>query len=274
MTKNLSILERCRSKQRYLATYVALADGWADRWSLLKLAWGRFDVYKAGREGSSRPWSARLDRLKGGSVSLRLDDVQHLAIFDELFLHSAYDLTLVPFIPDLILDVGAHIGLFSLLAGSHWPDTPILAFEPHPENAAWARRNTAGNGLRAAVMEAAVSSKSGWMKFNAGGGMGNLSAQGDLTVPAIDLPALMRTIPSKRTLLKMDIEGEELNLLPHVLPALPETCAAFVEIHGRSAECAALMEKIRALGFAHRQVGEKRSADGHWHFIDLFLTRL
>lgn len=244
-----------------------------DRLSLLRLAWGRFDVYRQTGTVPDKAWSARLKILNGMSVHLRRNDVQHLAIFDELFLESAYDLTLIQFTPDLILDVGAHIGLFSLLAGSRWPDSPIIAFEPHPDNVTWVRRNTANNGVCAAVIEAATSTRCSWMKFNSGGGMGNLMDEGDLTVRVVDLPKVMAAIPSERTLLKMDIEGEEQNLLPLVLPILPATCAVFVEIHGQGEECDALLSQIHKLGFAHRTLREKRPEHSQWCFIDLLLTR-
>src|SRR5689334_17956075 len=52
-----------------------------------------------------------------GGLTLHLDpsDLSHLAVADEIFLQKVYDLSRVPFAPDLILDCGAHIGMFTLL---------------------------------------------------------------------------------------------------------------------------------------------------------------
>ena len=78
------------------------------------------------------------------------------------------------------MDVGAHIGLFSLMAAARWPAVPILALEPHPRNAAWARRNLSGNGAAAVVLESAASDRKGFMRFASGNGMGSLNEEGDV----------------------------------------------------------------------------------------------
>ena len=45
--------------------------------------------------------------------------------------------------PSLVLDVGAHIGTFSVLAKTLWPDVPVIAFEPNPESYELLVANTA-----------------------------------------------------------------------------------------------------------------------------------
>lgn len=63
---------------------------------------------------------------------------------------------------DLVVDIGAHIGLFSLAAGVTNPRARIVAFEPHPDMARILRENVAANALgRVEVVEKAVSSSSG-----------------------------------------------------------------------------------------------------------------
>ena len=206
-------------------------------------------------------------------MNINRNSKQHLAIFEELFLSCTYNLKLVTFVPDLVLDIGAHIGLFSLLASSEWPNSQIVAVEPDPENAMWARSNIAVNCLRVATLEAAASDKSGWMKFNSGDGMGNLSETGDQTVRVVNLPALIKAIPSKATLLKMDIEGEELNLLPCVLPLLPDICAVYVELHGTNQQLHDLLVKINLLGFFSLELNRKSSDCGVYYYVDYYLTR-
>ena len=50
-----------------------------------------------------------------------------------------------------VVDVGAHIGSFSVLAASLWPSAKIVAFEPDNENFALLRENTARYGVVASV---------------------------------------------------------------------------------------------------------------------------
>ena len=54
-----------------------------------------------------------------------------------------------------IVDIGAHIGSFTLKAKSHWPNARVIAAEPDPDNAALFRKNT--DGLHAVSLhEAAI----------------------------------------------------------------------------------------------------------------------
>jgi FkbM family methyltransferase len=41
-----------------------------------------------------------------------------------------------------VLDIGAHIGSFTLKIKGHWPEAKIIAAEPDPDNAALFRKNT------------------------------------------------------------------------------------------------------------------------------------
>lgn len=48
---------------------------------------------------------------------------------------------------DVILDIGAHVGIVSCYLARRWPDVRIYAFEPAPANYARLVRNIAANGL-------------------------------------------------------------------------------------------------------------------------------
>lgn len=194
-----------------------------------------------------------------------------MGMFEEVILHQAYDLKLLHFEPDLILDVGAHIGLFSLCAATRWPKVPIIALEPHPENAIWARRNFLSNNLRGSILEAAASVGPGWFNFELGGGMGRLAGNGASQVIGVDLAAIIQSFPASRLLLKMDIEGGEMTILPKVLPVLPDTTAVFVELHGSRQECEQMLTKIESLGFEITTLRTKQSEERKMSYFDLFL---
>lgn len=59
-----------------------------------------------------------------------------------------------------VLDIGANVGLYGLLAAAH-SDRTVHAFEPAPETAAVARETAAANGLALTVEEIALSDSSG-----------------------------------------------------------------------------------------------------------------
>jgi FkbM family methyltransferase len=62
----------------------------------------------------------------------------------ELF-YDAYGFERIPFAPgDVVIDIGAHVGMVSIYLAKRWPFLRIHAFEPHPAN----HRNCADN-LRA-----------------------------------------------------------------------------------------------------------------------------
>ena len=51
------------------------------------------------------------------------------------------------------------------------------------------------------------------------------------TVRAVDFTSVLRDIEMDSLLLKMDIEGEERNVLPAIMPLLPRRTALFFETH-------------------------------------------
>ena len=68
-------------------------------------------------------------------------------------LAGSYDVPLEFREPPVILDIGAHVGSFSVWAAHRWPGATITAFEPSPSNADYARQNLEGI---AEVVERAV----------------------------------------------------------------------------------------------------------------------
>jgi FkbM family methyltransferase len=185
-----------------------------------------------------------------------------------------YDFSKVPFKPDLVIDCGAHVGFFSLLAAHHWPGVPILAFEPDPQNAGVARENFSRNKLSGTVLPAAVGKSKGWACFDSAGGMGYLSEGGGISVPVIDLPKLLTSIPSARCVMKMDIEGAEMELLPDVLAAISGSAAVFVELHSGEENCLRLERECAALGFTPTRMRERVVHESGMHFVDAFMIRI
>lgn len=208
--------------------------------------------------------------LRGASVTVAPHDLGQLISFEEVFVERTYALERVPFTPSLVIDCGSHVGYFSALAAATYPAAAVIAFEPHPGNLAWLRRNLASLGRRASIHAAAVSTWEGTSRFvsewSNTGRMDASSAAG-LKVPVVDLSRYVPRDFTASLLLKVDIEGEEQRVLPHVMPLLPHRCALFVETHDGSAAREAAVRLLEAAGFTVTRVRERGA------FADLLAIR-
>jgi FkbM family methyltransferase len=115
---------------------------------------------------------------------------------------------------DVVWDVGANIGWFSLLAARvAGPSARVTAFEPVPTNVAQIKANAARNGLPIVVVPAAVAGTSGWSSFDAESSLtGRLSTDGPMIVPTITLDDWAARV-GPPNVIKLDIEGDEVAVL-------------------------------------------------------------
>jgi len=137
-----------------------------------------------------------------------------------------------------LIDVGACIGEFCREALADFPAlSTITAYEPDPQN----YRRLIGDGLdripRLAFhpRNAAVSARSGALRFRSGGGWGShIAPDGDVTVAAVALDEERLDLTGP-TLLKMDIEGAEMSALRGMTALLAsEFLIAMVTIEHRA----------------------------------------
>lgn len=168
------------------------------------------------------------------SVSAR-PGTSDAAAFEQVF-GGAYALDL-PFEPRLILDLGANVGYASVDLALRYPKARVVAVEPEPSNAALLRRNVTALG-RVEVVEAAVWPRTGtvaledpgkgkWgMRVQAGGRAG--------VVRAVTIPELLADAGAERAdLVKIDIEGSELDLFSEETGWLTQVGALVIELHDR-----------------------------------------
>ena len=203
-------------------------------------------------------------RVAGRGVWASPFELGHRIIFEEIFFNNAYPLEKVPFTPDRILDCGAHIGLFSILALQRFPGTRLTAFEPNPENFVFLKRQFSIESDVPDLRSEAVSNRAGIARFSGYSGCdGRLEGTGtddrSYEVQVLDLPAFVFQDASSRLLLKVDIEGEELNLFPSLIPMLPPTCAMFFETHFGEERWEIAKNLLEYAGF---QVEKLNSRDG------------
>lgn len=207
--------------------------------------------------------------LRGQTVTVSATDLGQLMSFEEVFVESVYDLGRVPFTPAVVLDCGAHVGFFSVLARSTYLQVPLIVFEPNPENLGPLRRNLSTGG-QVSIHAAAVSTRDGTCRFSATASNAGRIAESDVAgmeVAVLDLSAFVSGDPGAALLIKIDIEGEERRLLPHVLPLLPRRCALFLETHDGPEAREATVRLLEAADFGITRVRERGA------FADLVAIR-
>lgn len=180
--------------------------------------------------------SVRPRRLGGERVIVNTSDLGQLISYEEIMVEGSYDMDLVPFVPELIVDCGAHSGLFTRLASLRFRDSKIIAFEPNPTNTEIFRKQITHQCNQIQLVEAAVAADSGdaWFttEFSNTGRLRSPKEDKDgWKVKVISLPKFLADKDAATLLLKLDIEGEERRLISKLTPALPFVCAIFFETH-------------------------------------------
>lgn len=123
---------------------------------------------------------------------------------------------------DVVYDIGAHVGYFTIifakLVGS---SGKVYAFEPFQSNYDYILKHAEINKLSNIIpVQAGVGSSTGHLTFDLGShsATGKKSDSGTFTFPVYNLIDYIKstnaTIP---TLIKMDIEGEELSVVPQLI---------------------------------------------------------
>ncbi len=120
----------------------------------------------------------------------------------------------------IIVDIGAHIGSFSIRAARECPGAKLIAIEPEPSNYHQLIENLKRNHIRAIAESTAIAKTPGMLilhrnSTNPGATSGIAQAPGDLiSVHSTPLPDLLRRKNITRIdLLKIDVEGMEYEIL-------------------------------------------------------------
>lgn len=129
---------------------------------------------------------------------------------------------------DSFLDVGANVGIYTLLAAEKLPNGRVYSIEALPKNAARLKENLALNNFTHVITyDLAVSDAPGYVTLDLADGdstpsiTGNTS-QTELKVPTDTLDNLLADSIDSLTLAKMDIEGAELLALKGAIALLQQ----------------------------------------------------
>jgi len=122
---------------------------------------------------------------------------------------------------DIFYDIGANIGIYSCLLGKALQDGNVICFEPHPETAVKCRQNLKLNNIVEKVHEVALTDFKGAVGLSISGepdvGRGTFSIDNSTedmlvkAVPGDDFCEEKNAPPP--TILKIDVEGEEVGVL-------------------------------------------------------------
>lgn len=164
-------------------------------------------------------------RLWARSGSTLVARVQDLNAAAEVFGNGEYDLPEIDWTQvNHVLDLGGHVGSFTLWAAQRAP-ARFVVVEPNPATCELLLRNTQALCGRVMVRQLAVAGRPGRMRLELNDDSASVRAvrDGQATAPgvaAVTLADVARdsAFPSV-DLVKMDIEGEEHNVVRSLTPA-------------------------------------------------------
>ncbi len=229
--------------------------------------WPRWAVRRALRRW--RQWPCRITTVQGTRFYLGSDPVD-----DRILIHlyaTATDFYFPPRLTpppgSLLLDVGAHHGLYAVEALRRYPGTCLIAVEPDPRGCRLIARHFEANGMqeRAQIVEAGIGETAGdaFLEYSVEGSWGNrthplspnsvLPEGAGIRVRLLRLDQVLQgQVPY---LIKCSAEGAEFTLFAQMLALglRPEWLIFIAHPHaGSSAELAA---RLVAAGYAVEDVG-------------------
>ena len=141
-----------------------------------------------------------------------------------------------------IVDCGSNVGYASAYLLTHFPTARLIAVEPEPSNYEICRRNLAAYGTRATVINAAVWSCHTKLSITRDFRDGRewaartVDSGDNRCVNTVTMEDLIRLAGGASDLLKVDIEGAEIELFEHGAPWLSMVRHIAIELHGAKAE--------------------------------------
>jgi FkbM family methyltransferase len=127
----------------------------------------------------------------------------------------------------IAVDIGGHVGCFSLALAQQLPGARISAYEASPSTAAYLERNVAANGLsgRIRTHATAVGAAAGFLEFadnDAGSALNGLTAPVGaevIKVPCVTVAEAFAGAGGPVELVKIDTEGAEYDMVLASAPA-------------------------------------------------------
>jgi len=148
-------------------------------------------------------------------------------------------------IPTSMVDGGANIGMFSILAHAYFPETSIICYEPDKDNLEQLNKNLKINGIRAKVVPKALWSKETTLFFHA---QESYAGYVDECPPGIPIECVTAEVQDG-SWLKLDIEGGEYEALPEILGRGVRPYVINMEIHSNNTKGVELVRLLESNGY-------------------------
>jgi FkbM family methyltransferase len=193
-------------------------------------------------------------------MSLRNSDLMSdFRVTLELGVQDTYDLDR-GFHPDLVIDGGGNVGLFTLhvaaMEVSATRPPKFVIYEPLPDNSEQCRRHLEMNGVQAEIVNACLGGTRRSIPFYC-----REASDGsfDPTKPynrVVDMPVhllqdAIGTFPAERILIKLDIEGMEVEALSQFLPSEKRPVYVVGELHNLSVNAPQLRHLFELYGWSY-----------------------
>lgn len=173
-------------------------------------------------------------KFQGAKIEYN-DSTALVGMYNEIILHECYKFKPLHKNP-VIIDCGANIGISVLYFKKLIPESNIYAFEADPAIYKILKKNIETNNCDAQLIERAVwTSNDELLTFGGlGGDAGSLfSKENCIQVKSVRLSDFLKTFDSI-DLLKIDIEGAEIEVIKDCSNALFNVQKVFVEYHSFS----------------------------------------
>jgi FkbM family methyltransferase len=192
-------------------------------------------------------------------IFLRLQELESdLCTALELCIRDAYDLE-PRFMPDVVVDGGGNIGLFTLrasaLVAASGGNSRFVICEPMPENLAQIEKNMNANNIQVEILPVCLGGATGSIPFYC---REAIQSSFDPTKPydrVIEMPVktlkdVIGTVEGQRILIKLDIEGMEVETLRSYIPSERRPVYIVGELHDYKTNLAPTEKLFNEYGWA------------------------
>jgi FkbM family methyltransferase len=165
---------------------------------------------------------------------------------------------------DTIFDIGAHVGYYTLLGAKN----KVVAFEPAPDNLVLLRQNIERNNLtgHVKIVPWAVSDTNGrtllYLSDTSSGdhSLNKKTTQNVITVQTITIDGYTKTTGIFPTIMKIDVEGAEYQVLKGMNKTLRKRTlrTVFIELNGDNPHIDETVDMLQNTGFQLHILDEKR----------------